>query len=95
MADSIPEGNQCWDAEVADPSMSCAPYKIYNIGNSRPVKLMDFIRAIEMSIGRKLTRSIFRCSLGMCIRPMRILLLFRGKSVFNPIRPWRRALRKQ
>ncbi|MGZ2646906.1 NAD-dependent epimerase/dehydratase family protein, partial [Bacteroides fragilis] len=43
VADSIPEGNQCWDAEVADPSMSCAPYKIYNIGNSRPVKLMDFI----------------------------------------------------
>ena len=53
VADSIPEGNQCWDAEVADPSMSCAPYKIYNIGNSRPVKLMDFIRAIEMSIGRE------------------------------------------
>lgn len=35
-----------------DPSTSIAPYKIYNIGNSSPVLLMDFITAIENEIGK-------------------------------------------
>jgi UDP-glucuronate 4-epimerase len=38
---------------VPDPAASSAPYRIYNIGNSRPVKLMDFIHAIEDCLGRK------------------------------------------
>jgi UDP-glucuronate 4-epimerase len=36
---------------VTDPAFSSAPYRMYNIGNSKPVKLMDFIRAIEEEIG--------------------------------------------
>lgn len=45
--DHIPTSNQDWSAQNPDPSSSTAPYKIYNIGNSHPVKLMDFIQAIE------------------------------------------------
>lgn len=40
-----------WDAMNPDPSISSAPYRIYNIGNSSPVKLMDFIKAIETACG--------------------------------------------
>ncbi len=36
-----------------DPAISSAPYRIYNIGNSKPVRLMDFISAIEEYLGRK------------------------------------------
>ena len=36
-----------------DPAISSAPYRIYNIGNSKPVRLMDFISAIEQYLGRK------------------------------------------
>lgn len=50
--DHVPAGNPVWCAETPDPSTSTAPYKIYNIGNSQPVKLMDFIQAIEEAIGR-------------------------------------------
>lgn len=50
--DHIPVGNSDWCAEAPDPSASTAPYKIYNIGNSQPIKLMDFIQAIEEAIGR-------------------------------------------
>lgn len=50
--DHVPAGNPVWCAETPDPSTSTAPYKIYNIGNSQPVKLMDFIQAIEDAIGR-------------------------------------------
>lgn len=43
----IPDSNN-----LSDPSVSkTAPYKIYNIGNSSPVRLMDFIEAIETKLG--------------------------------------------
>ena len=42
-----------WDAKNPDPSSSSAPYKIYNIGNNEPVKLMDFIEAIEEKLGKE------------------------------------------
>lgn len=51
--DSIPQPDASWMSEQPDPSYSTAPYKIYNIGNSRPVKLMDFIQAIEEAIGKE------------------------------------------
>ena len=45
--------NAAWDAANPDPSTSSAPYRIYNIGNSQPVRLMDFIRAIEQACGKE------------------------------------------
>lgn len=42
-----------WEPESPDPSFSSAPYKIHNIGNSNPVKLTDFIEAIEKAVGKK------------------------------------------
>lgn len=50
---SIAEPSKYWDALSPDPSISEAPFRIYNIGNSKPVKLMDFIHCIEKSLGRK------------------------------------------
>lgn len=51
--DKPPQGNQNWDGKHPDPSSSSAPYKIYNIGNNNPISLMDFIEAIETTIGKK------------------------------------------
>jgi UDP-glucuronate 4-epimerase len=50
--DNPPKGRENWSGENPDPSCSKAPYKIYNIGNSSPVLLMDFIGAIEKAIGK-------------------------------------------
>ena len=36
-----------------DPSVSSAPYRLFNIGNHTPVKLMDFIGILEVLIGQK------------------------------------------
>jgi UDP-glucuronate 4-epimerase len=41
-----------------DPSSSPAPYKIYNIGNNSPVKLIDFITAIEEATGKTSVRNL-------------------------------------
>jgi UDP-glucuronate 4-epimerase len=42
-----------WNPTSPDPSFSSAPYKIHNIGNSNPVKLTSFIKAIEKALGKK------------------------------------------
>lgn len=49
--DNPAKPNPNWDSNMPDLSSSYAPYKIYNIGNSKPVKLMDFINALEHSLG--------------------------------------------
>ena len=45
--------NPDWSGTNPDPASSRAPYKIYNIGNNSPIKLMDFINAIEQELGKK------------------------------------------
>lgn len=50
--DNPPSENPDWNPDSDDPSTSSAPYKIYNIGNNNPVKLMDFIEAIEKKLGK-------------------------------------------
>jgi UDP-glucuronate 4-epimerase len=44
--------NASYDAQLADPATSNVPYRVFNIGNSDPVPLMDFIGAIETATGR-------------------------------------------
>lgn len=44
--------NTDWDGAKPDPSSSYAPYKIYNIGNNSPVRLMAFVEAIENKLGK-------------------------------------------
>ncbi|EES89435.1 NAD-dependent epimerase [Helicobacter canadensis] len=50
--DNIPTPNPQWNGKNPDPHSSKAPYKIYNIGNNNPIKLMDFIEAIEKEVGK-------------------------------------------
>ncbi len=51
--DVIPQGNPDWDETNPDPATSPAPYRIYNIGNQQPTRLMDYIACIEKAIGRE------------------------------------------
>lgn len=47
--------NPDWDGASPDPGSSKAPWRVYNIGNSSPVELMDYIAAIEKALNRKAT----------------------------------------
>ncbi|WP_186389506.1 NAD-dependent epimerase/dehydratase family protein [Stappia sp. TSB10P1A] len=51
IADRPPAVNEDWDAAAADPATSSAPYRIHNIGNSEPVKLLRYVDAIEAACG--------------------------------------------
>ena len=50
--DQIATPNPKWDGADPDPSTSSAPYRLYNIGNNRPVELMYFIECIEKALGK-------------------------------------------
>ena len=56
--DSAPEPDSSWSGDAPDPSCSFAPYRVLNIGNGQPVQLMDFIEAIETSLGKKAEKNL-------------------------------------
>lgn len=45
--------NSSWNGDDPQISSSSAPYQIFNIGNSAPVKLMAYIEALEMALGKE------------------------------------------
>ena len=53
LIEKAPVANKDWDESKVDLSTSFAPYKIYNIGNNNPVKLMRFINALESALGKE------------------------------------------
>ena len=48
-----PQPDKNWQAESADIASSSAPYRIFNIGNNQPIKLMSFIEEIENQLDKK------------------------------------------
>lgn len=54
--DNPAQPNPEWTGAHPDPASSSAPYRIYNIGNSKPIKLITFIEALEEAIGKKAIR---------------------------------------
>jgi UDP-glucuronate 4-epimerase len=56
--------NQNWNSNKPDPSTSVAPWRIYNIGNNKPVKLMDYIHALEKSLNKKAIINFLPLQLG-------------------------------
>lgn len=56
--DHVATGNAAWDSDRPDPGTSKAPYRLYNIGNARPVDLMHYIEVLEQRLGRKAEKNL-------------------------------------
>ena len=56
--------NNNFDAQLPDPATSYAPYRIFNIGNSQPVPLMQFIETIEDALGKKAIKKMMGMQAG-------------------------------
>ncbi|MFW6342614.1 MAG: NAD-dependent epimerase, partial [Halothiobacillaceae bacterium] len=54
----VPAGNPQWSGTDPDPGSSRAPWRVYNIGNSRPVELLRYIEVIEEAVGRKAVKNL-------------------------------------
>jgi UDP-glucuronate 4-epimerase len=53
-----------WSSLTPDPSASSAPYKIYNIGNQRPIPLLRYIEVLEHCLGRQAKKNFTPLQLG-------------------------------
>ena len=51
--DLIAKPDPAWDGKSPDAATSYAPYRIFNIGNNRPEKLMRYIEVLERCLGKK------------------------------------------
>ena len=63
-SDKIAAPDPDWNSALPDPASSNAPFRIYNIGNNQPVKLIDYITAIEGVVGRKATKNFLPLQAG-------------------------------
>jgi UDP-glucuronate 4-epimerase len=51
--DRVATPNHAWDSDAPDPGTSRAPFRLYNIGNNRPVELLHYIQVLEKCLGRE------------------------------------------
>ena len=56
--------NLNWDSTIPDPGSSSAPWRVYNIGNNKPVELMEYIKAIENALGIIANKELLPLQLG-------------------------------
>lgn len=55
---NVPQGDASWNGNTPDAASSFAPYRLYNIGNNKPVELMRFIEIIEEKLGKKAVKNL-------------------------------------
>ena len=56
--DRVPGPDPGYDPVKPDPATSSAPYRVYNIGNHRPVELLRYIEVLEQALGRRAERRL-------------------------------------
>ena len=64
LCDVIPTRNPQWSVESGTPAESSAPYRVYNIGNSQPVQLTEFIHTLEQALGIDAKMNLLPMQLG-------------------------------
>jgi len=63
-SERIAQPDPKWDGKAPDPATSFAPFRLYNIGNNRPVQLLRYIELIEEALGRKAIKNFLPLQAG-------------------------------
>lgn len=64
VSDQIAEPNGQWNALTPDTATSFAPFRLFNIGNSSPVNLSEYIETLEEALGKKAIREMLPLQAG-------------------------------
>ncbi|WP_029040788.1 NAD-dependent epimerase [Cucumibacter marinus] len=83
-----------WNAEAPDPASSSAPFRIFNIGNSQPVRLGDYIDALEQALGRKAIREMKPLQPGDILDTCADTTELTRATGYAPATPMREGVRK-
>ncbi len=62
--DNVATGNPDWDSDKPDPASSAAPFRVYNIGNNKPVDLEHYIHVLEECLGKKAEKNLLPLQAG-------------------------------
>jgi UDP-glucuronate 4-epimerase len=62
--DRVPAADPTWRGDAPDPATSAAPFRLYNIGNNRPVELLRYIELIEQCLDRKAIHNLLPLQVG-------------------------------
>ncbi|TRY29560.1 NAD-dependent epimerase [Aliiglaciecola sp. M165] len=62
--DHTAQSNPEWSGKNPDPGTSKAPWRVYNIGNQNPVKLMEYIETLEDKLGKVAEKELLPLQLG-------------------------------
>ncbi|PCJ50982.1 MAG: capsular biosynthesis protein CpsI [Gammaproteobacteria bacterium] len=62
--DKPAEANAKWSSDSPDPASSYANFRIFNIGNNSPVKLMDFVKTLEDALGQEAAKNFLPMQAG-------------------------------
>lgn len=79
-----PSRNKAWDRNELDPSSSEAPFAIFNLGNSQPIKLIDYIEAMEEAIGVKAIKEFHPLQAGDVLKTFADMTDFIKQFNFQP-----------
>ncbi|MGB5325233.1 MAG: NAD-dependent epimerase/dehydratase family protein, partial [Pseudomonadales bacterium] len=93
-ADVIATGSATWDSDTPDPAISKAPYRLYNIGCSSPVHLMQFIELLEGALGKTVEKNLLPMQLGDVPDTYADVSLLADKVGYQPKTPVKEGVEK-
>ena len=64
LSSSDADADAGFSTDAPDPATSAAPWRLYNVGNSRPVEISDLVQLIEQAVGRPAIREDLPMQLG-------------------------------
>jgi UDP-glucuronate 4-epimerase len=92
--DNPPKKNEGWDAKNPSAATSSAPWRIFNIGNSQPVQLMNYIRAIEAATGKKAKLDLLPMQAGDVLATEADTSALESVTGFKPATPVEEGVRR-
>ena len=92
--DNPPAPNPKWNAADPNPATSAAPWRLFNIGNSQPVELMTYIRAIETATGKKAKLDLLPMQAGDVLATHANTSALESATGFRPATPVEEGVRR-
>jgi UDP-glucuronate 4-epimerase len=92
--DVIPKPDEAMDMTRPDPAVSYAPYRLYNIGNNRPVRLTAFIETLERALGRSAVKNFLPMQPGDVPATYADIEELRDATGFSPSTPLEEGIRR-
>ena len=92
--DVVPKADESVDMMRPDPAVSYAPYRLYNIGNNRPVRLTAFIEILERALGRSAIKNFLPMQPGDVPATYADIEELRDATGFSPSTPLEEGIRR-